>query len=289
MSKFTTCLWFDGQAEQAASFYRSVFPNTRIGQIVRYGKSGAKVSGQSEGAVMTVEFVIEDLQILGLNGGPLFKFTPALSFSVACSSHDEIKTKWAKLSEGGKVRMGLDKYPWAEQYGWTTDKFGVEWQLILAPSPHKIVPSFLFVDALFGRGEEALNHYLSIFPNSKIESIARDEKKKTIMHASFTLDGHAFALMEGEGTHGYTFNEATSIIVNCKDQNEIDLYWTKLLEGGGEESQCGWLKDKFGVSWQVSPKDLPRYMSDPATAEKAMSAILKMKKIDIATIERAIA
>ncbi len=286
MNKFSTCLWFDSQAEEAAKFYSTVFASTRIGKIARYGHSGADVSGQKEGSVMTVEFEIEGHQIIGLNGGPLFKFTPSMSFFVSCSSQGEIDDKWKKLSAGGNVRMGLDKYPWADAYGWTADKFGVEWQLILSPRPHKIVPSFLFVDALFGRGEEAVNHYLSIFPNSKIESMARDEKTKSIMHCAFTLNGQGFTLMEGQGKHGHTFNESMSIMVNCQDQAEIDRYWTALTKGG-EESQCGWLKDKFGVSWQITPKDMGKFMSNPATSERVMKAMLGMKKIDLAALERA--
>jgi len=286
MTKISPCLWFDHQAEEAARFYATVFEKAKVGTITRYGKSGAEMAGRKEGSVMTVSFQLEDLELQGLNGGPLFRFTPALSFFVSCSSASEIDEKWRKLSAGGTVRMGLEKYPWAERYGWTADRFGVEWQLILAPRPQKIVPAFLFVDSLFGKGEEALRLYQSIFPGSEIETMVRDEETKSIMHCAFTLAGQGFVLMEGQGKHGHTFNEATSLTVYCEDQREVDHYWEKLSRGGSP-GPCGWLKDPFGVSWQIVPRALARLMADPAKAEKVMSAMLRMQKLDIAALERA--
>lgn len=286
MKSISTCLWFDHQAEEAAQLYTSVFEHSKIGSIARYGDAGSQVSGQKAGSVMTVEFQLENLKILGLNGGPEFKFTPALSFFVSCSSESEIDEKWRKLSQGGSVRMELSKYPWAEKYGWTSDRYGVEWQLILAPREHKIAPAFLFVDKLFGKGQEALDFYMSLFPNSNVESIHRDEATNSIMHAAFTLGGQGFALMEGQGNHGFTFSHATSLMVYCESQSEIDHYWNKLSEGGSTEP-CGWLQDKFGVSWQIVPTALGRLMSDSSKAEKVMQAMLKMKKLNIADLENA--
>lgn len=287
MKNIDVCLWFDSKAEEATQFYKTVFKNVNIGNTARYGKSGAEVSGQKEGAVMTVEFQLEDLKLLALNGGPIFKFTPAISLSVACSTEQEIQEKWKKISDGGKVRMGLDKYPWSDKYGWTADKYGVEWQLILAPRPYKVVPSLLFVDKLFGKGDEALQFYTSVFPNSKIETVTYYEGTKNVMYSMFNINGQGFTLMDGQGTHGYTFNEATSLVINCEGQNEIDQYWQQLTAGGSEQP-CGWLKDKFGVSWQVVPAELSKYMNNPDTAEKAMKEILKMKKINLSQIKEAI-
>ena len=141
MKKINPCLWFDHQAEEAAKFYTSIFKNSKMGKVARYGSSGSEVSGQKEGTVMTAAFELEGLNIVGLNGGPIFKFSPAFSFFVSCESEQEIKQKWEKLSEGGKGRMGFDKYPWAEKYGWTADRFGVDWQLILSPRKEKNSPS----------------------------------------------------------------------------------------------------------------------------------------------------
>lgn len=290
MRKIWTCLWFDHQAEEAVNLYRSVFKNSNVRAVARYGKAAAAVSGQKEDSIMNIDLVLEDITLQAINGGPMFKFTPAISFYVTCESEEEINRLWSQLSPGGNVRMGLDKYPWAEKYGWTTDKFGVEWQLIYSSdfssaSKNKIIPSFLFVDELFGKGEEALNFYLSVFPNSKIESKAVDENTNTIMHCRFSLAGQGFVLMEGAGKHGFTFTSATSIVVNCDTQEELDHYWNKLLEGGKAE-QCGWLKDKYGVSWQIVPSCLREFANSPHY-EDVMAALFKMVKIDIATLKAA--
>lgn len=159
MQKITPCLWFDNQTEEAANFYTSIFPNSKIGKILRYDAASAKVSGQPEGAVLTVEFELNGEQFMGLNGGPIFKFTEAVSFTV-----------------------------------------------------------------------------------------------------------------------------------DCKDQEEVDHYWNKLTADGGKEVECGWLKDKFGLSWQIVPTILPQLLSDPdkGKAGRAMQAMLQMKKIIIADLEKAV-
>jgi predicted 3-demethylubiquinone-9 3-methyltransferase (glyoxalase superfamily) len=291
MKRIGSCLWFDNQGEEAAKFYSTVF-NTKIGTVARYGESGAKASGQKQGSVMWVDLQIEDQWVGALNGGPIFKHNQSFSFFVKCHSEEEITRKWKALSEGGTVRMGLDKYPWAERYGWTTDKYGIEWQLMYSPdytkSGQKVEPSFLFVNKLFGKGKSAVDFYTSIFPNSKIESIAMDEKTNTVMHCEFSLSGNRMALMEGQGDHKKAdFSEAFSLMVECDTQQEIDNYWSKLTADGGVEGPCGWLKDKFGVSWQIVTSDMDEYMKDPVKGEKAMKAILTMKKPDLAKIKAA--
>jgi predicted 3-demethylubiquinone-9 3-methyltransferase (glyoxalase superfamily) len=290
MQKINPCLWFDHQAEEAANFYTSLFKNSKIGRIARYSDSGAQVSGQKKGSVMTIEFELEGQNITGLNGGPYFKFTPALSFFVWYESEDEINHLWEQLSKGGETRMALSQYPWAQKYGWTADRFGVEWQLIHSKHKQKLAPALLFVQDLFGKGEEAIQFYMSLFKNSKIESMARDEASKSILHCIFSLGGQDFALMEGQGEHNFTFSSAFSLMINCDTQDEIDRYWTKLSEGGTTE-QCGWLKDKYGVSWQIVPSILAEMMSDPdpAKTERVMKAALQMRKPDLKLIEQAYA
>jgi len=125
MSNITACLWFDKQAEEAANFYVRAFAeggrSVKIGKVARYGESGAKVSGQRKGTVMTVEFELDGNKFLGLNGGPLFKFSPATSFIVNCETQEDIDYFWAKLGEGGKDG----------QCGWIdSDRFGVSWQIV---------------------------------------------------------------------------------------------------------------------------------------------------------------
>lgn len=139
------------------------------------------------------------------------------------------------------------------------------------------------------RGDEAVNYYVSIFPNSRISNIARSEAggplpDGTLLNASFELDGQAFMAMDG-GPH-FSFAQGTSLLVHCTTQEEVDYYWSK-LSAGGEEQPCGWLKDKFGVSWQIVPEQLGQLMQDPDRdrAGRVMDAMLKMKKIDIAALQ----
>jgi predicted 3-demethylubiquinone-9 3-methyltransferase (glyoxalase superfamily) len=118
--KFTPHLWFEDNAEEAAKFYTSIFKNSRVIDITHYGESAAEVSGRPKGTVMTVTFELEGQQFIALNGGPIFKFSPAISFLVSCETQQEIDDLWEKLSEGGEQ----------EQCGWLKDKFGVSWQIV---------------------------------------------------------------------------------------------------------------------------------------------------------------
>lgn len=140
MQKINPCLWFDHQAEEAARFYAYLFSNSKIGKIAYYGEAGSKVSGQDLASVLSIEFMIEKLNIVALNGGPMFKFSASTSFFVWCDSEAQIVSTWGQLAKGGEIRMALDTYPWATKYGWTKDRFGVEWQLMLAPQKQKNCP-----------------------------------------------------------------------------------------------------------------------------------------------------
>lgn len=143
----------------------------------------------------------------------------------------------------------------------------------------KITP-FLWFD---GQAEEAMLFYTSVFKNSKPGSVSRNGDQ--VFSASFELEGLGFIALNGGPQ--FKFTEAVSMYVNCADQAEVDYYWQKLTENGGSESQCGWLKDKFGLSWQIIPAALPRLLGDPdpARAGRAVQAMLTMKKIDVAQLE----
>jgi predicted 3-demethylubiquinone-9 3-methyltransferase (glyoxalase superfamily) len=286
MQKIYPCLWFDNQAEEAVKFYSSLFKNSKITITTKYSEDSAKAAHQSANSVMSILFQLEGLDFMALNGGPMFKFSPAFSFFVGCESEKEINELWEKLSPGGIVRMGLDKYPFSERYGWIEDRFGMSWQLIMGKRKQKITPAFLFVREKFGKGEAAINFYSSIFENSQIEMMARDEETKTVAHAAFTLAGEHFVLMEGRGEHKFDFTPAFSLVVQCKNQNEIDKYW-KELSADPKFEQCGWLQDKFGVSWQIVPDFMSHGMKDPVKADKVMKALLKMKKLDYQALKNA--
>ncbi len=300
MLKITTCLWFDDQAEEAVKFYTSVFKNSSTGSTSRYDENSAKASGRSVGSVLVINFEIEGSHFMALNGGPMFKINPSVSFMVYCNNESEVRTLWQKLSDGGNAIMPLDKYPWSPLYGWISDRYGVNWQVFHVNSPYtgpKIVPSLLFTAAQTGRAEEALKYYTSVFPNSKIEDIQKFEPADKaglemtgkVKYSRFEIENSPFIAMDGGAAHEFTFNEAVSFMINCDNQAEIDKYWNTLTSDGGEESMCGWLKDKYGLSWQVVPVQLGKLMSsnEPGKAQRAMAALLQMRKLDIKTLEAA--
>jgi len=150
------------------------------------------------------------------------------------------------------------------------------------------ITTFLWFDT---QAEEAMNHYISVFKNSKVRSVTRwpegHPQQGQVLVASFELAGVTFQALNGGPQ--YKFTEAISLSIDCKTQAEVDHFWVRLTEGGGEPGPCGWLKDKFGVSWQVVPEQLPRLLQDPdrARAGRVMDAMVKMGKIDIAKIEEA--
>jgi predicted 3-demethylubiquinone-9 3-methyltransferase (glyoxalase superfamily) len=299
MKKISPHLWFDSQAEDAAKLYTSLFKNSKIGTLTRYGKAGFEIHGQPEGKVMTVDFELDGQLFVGLNAGPLFKFTPAISFLVACSGKDEVDTLWAKLSDGGMALMELGAYPFSERFGWTQDRYGLSWQVMFVgdrPVKQKIVPTLMFVGDVCGKAEEAITAYASVFHDAKVGDIVRygkgeaPDKEGTIKHGTFTLEGQQFAAMDSAHQHSFTFNEAISFLVRCETQADIDYYWDRLSSGGDPKAQqCGWLKDRFGVSWQVAPTVLDKMIQDPdkAKVERVTNAFLKMKKLDLTELVRA--
>jgi predicted 3-demethylubiquinone-9 3-methyltransferase (glyoxalase superfamily) len=266
------CLWFNGDAKKAAEFYCSVFKDSVI-----------KSDNQ-----LVVIFESAGQKFMLLNGGPEFKFNPSISFFVVCSNEEEIDTAWKKLLDGGSVLMPLDKYTWSTRYGWVQDRFGLNWQLSFAEPDvvkQKFTPSLLFTQQQFGKAEEAVNFYTSVFEDSGILLISRYSKEDqdvegAVNHAQFRLRNQIFMAMDSSYMHQFSFNEAISFVVDCETQQEIDYFWNKLTEQG-EEVQCGWLKDKFGVSWQIVPTILEKLMSDPSKSERVIKAFMQMKKFEI--------
>ena len=272
------CLWFDGNAKEAAEYYCSVF-------------NGSKICNEND---LVVIWSLNGQKFMGLNGGPQFKPNPSISFFVVCETEDEINNYWNKLSEGGSILMPLDKYSWSEKYGWVQDKFGINWQISFGKMEdvgQKYTPALLFTQDKAGKAEEAINFYSSVFDNSSIVGVLKYEagehdKEGFVKHAQFKLNGNVFMAMDSSISHQFTFSEGVSLVVECNNQKEIDYFWNKLTEDG-EESMCGWLKDKYGVSWQIVPAVLGELMSDPEKAPRVINAFMKMKKFDIAELENA--
>lgn len=269
------CLWFDGKAKDAAEFYCTVFKNT-------------KITAENP---LVVTFESAGQQFMCLNGGPHFTINPSISFYVAFENEDEIDVVWEKLLDGGQVLMPYDKYAWSEKYGWLQDKFGVNWQLSLGKMEdvgQKYTPVLMFTREQAGNAEKAIEFYTSVFDNSSVAGILRytaddPDTEGTIKHAQFKLGKNVFMAMDSSLDHKFSFNEAVSFVVECDTQEEIDYYWEK-LSAVPEAEQCGWLKDQFGVSWQIVPLVLKRLMSDPERSERVVQAFMKMKKFDIETL-----
>lgn len=270
---FYPCLWFDGQAKAAAEFYSSIFPNSKI---------------LSHNPIVTM-WELCGQKFMGLDGGPMFKANPSISFFVTCDSREEIDAIWNQLAADGKIMMALNQYEWSDYYGFVEDKFGISWQIFKGKESdvnQKIVPCFLFTDNHFGQTNEAVNFYTSVFENSKIEGVLfyseEEMKEKNIVkHSQFILDGNVFMAMDGTGNHNFSFNEGLSFVINCDSQEQIDYYWNSFTQNGGQESMCGWCKDKFGVSWQIVPSILGSLMSNPEKASRVQAAFMQMKKFDI--------
>jgi predicted 3-demethylubiquinone-9 3-methyltransferase (glyoxalase superfamily) len=294
--KIIPSLWFNKEAEEAARLYTSLFKNSEIRDTARYSEAGQDVHRQEPGSVMTVEYALDGYRFSALNGGPDFKLNPSISFLANRQSEDEVDALWEELAQDGSVLMPLQAYPFSKKYGWVADRYGLSWQVSVARDGVRlpIIPSLMFVGDRAGQAEAAINFYTSVFPDSKVGEISRyssgqePDKEGTITYGPFVLAGQDFAAMDSAREHDFTFNEAISFIVNCKDQAEIDFYWKK-LSAVPESEQCGWLKDRFGVSWQIVPTVLGKLLTDPdrAKADRVMETLLPMKKLDIKELEAA--
>jgi predicted 3-demethylubiquinone-9 3-methyltransferase (glyoxalase superfamily) len=291
------CLWLDDQAEAAAALYTRTFPAGRVAATSRYPESADNPAGRPRGSVLTVELELAGRRFTLLNGGPAFALNPSVSFFAHVDSPAEADRLWAPLAEGGEPLMPLGAYPWSERYGWVKDRFGVSWQVMAGRGPPggaAIAPCLMFSGPQHGRADEAMRAWTALFPDSRVASVERygpgEGPEGTVKHGRFVLAGQDFVAMDSHLAHGITFNEAQSFQVSCAGQAEVDRYWAALSEGGAP-GPCGWLKDRFGVSWQVVPEGIASWMASPdaAARDRAFAAMMRMGKPDVAALERAFA
>lgn len=271
------CIWCDNNAREMADFYSSVFPETHL--------------LEENPVVVMLEMFGQKLMLL--NGGDIFRPTPSISLMFLTRSETEVEEIWHQLSVDGMMMMPLDSYPFSPKYGWVEDKYGVSWQLYTAQDPshivQKIVPTLMFTGALNGRATEAAELYTSLFPHSEMLGIMHydaqsGEPETNVQHGEFMLDDYLLMMMDSGYDHQFNFTEGLSLVVECNDQEEIDKYWNTLTSDGGEESQCGWLKDRYGISWQIVPYKLAKWME---LSPKVMEIILTMNKLDINKLQEA--
>ena len=283
--KIVPHLWFDKEAREAAEFYASVFDDS----IIHFVQT---IPDTPSGDAEMLAFQLMGYEFMAISAGPFFKINPSISFHARCRTEEEVDRIWGKLTLGGTVMMELGEYPFSKRYGWIQDKFGVSWQVIHTEGDfsQRILPALMFVGDQCGRAEEAIGYYASVFKNATQEVLARYEKGEepdregTVKFAHLILEGQEFGAMESARMHHFGFNEGVSFIVNCEDQKEIDYFWDK-LSAVPEAEQCGWVKDRFGVSWQIVPVNMGELMGK--NPQKTTPVMLQMKKIIISDLERA--
>lgn len=273
------CLTIKGKIAEAADFYINTFGEGKIAQTSPF--------------VILVQLSGEKLMLL--NDGPTAKPNPSVSFMVISATAAETEQYWNQLVKEGEVLMPLDTYGWSEKYGWVQDKYGVSWQLYTGAknnSMQKFCPTLMFTGANAGKAEGAVHFYTKLYPSSDLQGILKyseedGDNTSFVKHAQFRIKQYTVMAMDSSTDHGFGFNDAISLVVECENQEEIDTYWEQLTANGGKEIACGWLTDKYGISWQIIPKVLGELLKEPAKAQRVMGALMQMKKLVIKDLENA--
>lgn len=292
--KIVPHLWFDTEAVEAAEFYADLFLDSKV-------LYSDVFEGTPSGDAEQVDFEVMGYRFMGISAGPYATKNPSISFMLVFSKDEqnEFQKIWETLAEEGRVLMPFQKYDFSEMYGWVEDKYGVSWQLYRTEEPpeeieDRVIPAMMFINDNLGKAEKAMNFYTDIFKDSKAgEAYYYPENMEPnltdhIAHGQFELENQCFTLMDSAMDHAFDFSEGVSLMVKCEDQAEIDYYWD-MLSHVPDAEECGWLKDKYGVSWQVVPKVMDDMVenSTPGQLRRVTAAFLKMKKFDIAKLEEA--
>lgn len=273
------CLTIKGKIAEAADFYIQAFGEGAISQTSSF----------------VIQLQLSGQKLMLLNDGPQSTPNASVSFMVMSDTSEETERYWHKLTEGGQVFMALDSYPWSVKYGWVQDRYGVSWQLYTGEkggTAQQFCPTLMFTGANAGKAAEAIDFYTQLYPQSAIQGILKygegeGDNIDYIKHAQFAVKGYTLMAMDSSADHGFAFNDAISLVVECENQAEIDNYWEQLGADGGHEVACGWITDKYGISWQIIPKVLGALMTDPQRAQRVMGALMKMKKLIIEDLENA--
>ena len=290
MKRIVPHLWFDKEAKEAVEFYVSLFDDSRL---INSNVLHDTPSGDAE----TVNFELAGQPFEAISAGPYFKLNPSVSLMVACANAEEVDRLWDALSKDGMELMPLGEYPFSRRYSWVQDRYGLSWQLTFTGNElpvQKITPNLLFSGPANGKAEAAANYYTEVFRDSGIDLVSRygegeaDSSVAKVNFVGYRLLGQHFSAMDNGFDVDYTFNEAFSFMVYCDSQEEIDYYWDKLSRVPEAEA-CGWLKDQFGVSWQIVPREMSEMMTTGTEEQmqRVTEAFLQMKKFDIATLKKA--
>lgn len=296
--RITPNIWCDRTAEQAGAFYASVFDDTTSRVTARYPSEGLpEFQRDFAGEAVMVDVVLRGYRFSLINADATFAPNPSISFLVTADPRDFdgdehaargwINRIWTALAEEGRVLMDIGEYPYSGLYGWVEDKFGMSWQLKLAaagadPVP-PVVPMLMFGDGVQNRAAEAVELYTGLFPDAGVGRVVTypvttsAEPVGAVMYADFRLAGQTFAVMDSQMDQDFTFTPGVSLLVDCEGQDEIDRLWDALT-AVPEAEQCGWLADRFGVSWQIVPANMAELMQRP----NAYAHMMAMKKLIIA-------
>lgn len=275
-NKIIPCFWFDGNAGEAFELYGQALQRSEVEKMNAF----------------LFKYSIDGCELWGINGGPLYKPNPTISLYTAFDNKEDLDHAFKILKQNAKILMPLNAYEWSDWYVWLEDQYGVSWQLILFENqsfPQKIMPTFMFVDEVYGRAEEAMTFYTSLFPNGEshfLERYADGAQKGKVVHTQFSIDGLRMVAMDSGFQHNFGFTEGVSLVVLCDTQEDIDLYW-KAFTKAGEEGRCGWCKDQFGVSWQIIPQILGDLMSNPDTGPQVGACLQGMNKIELEPLLKA--
>lgn len=294
MQRIVPNVWCQGNADDVGSYYAAVLPDTSMEVVASYPTDNLPdFQRELAGRPLVIDVTISGYRIRLINAGDEFRPTPALSFIVNMDPElfkggmDEararITTMWEAFADSGEIRMPLGEYPHSKLYGWVEDRFGVNWQLMLAdPAGERrpaVIPQFLFTGAA-AQAQEAIDLYTGLFSESGLGLlIPQPGEAGGVLFAEFTLAGQWFSAMDAGMGHDFTFTPGLSLEVDCADQQEIDRLWGA-LSAVPEAEQCGWLVDKFGVSWQIVPHDMGELLKHPGAYQR----MLDMKKIIVAEL-----
>lgn len=296
VQKIVPTIWCDGDADEAGELYARVLPNTTARVDARYPDEALENQKDFAGKTLTVAVDVDGYRLTLINAGPEFRPNPSVSFMLNFdplrfdddrdAARESLDAVWAGLVDGGRVRMELGEYPFSPRYGWVADRFGVNWQLILTnpegePRPF-LIPQLMFTEAVDGKAREAAEFYASLFPDAGVGYVATrpdgatDAAPGTVVFGEFRLAGQWFSMMDGGPAHDFGFDCGVSLDVRVADQEELDRYWDA-LSAVPEAEVCGWLADRYGLCWQVTPENMGELMARPGAYAKMM----EMKKLII--------
>ncbi|QGU04881.1 VOC family protein [Corynebacterium comes] len=286
-------LWINRVGDDATDFYVSALPDTTVVQKWTYPPDDL-LDFQREfgGQTLTVELDVAGYRLALINAGDEFTPTPAITFflnfdpSQREDARGDLDRTWEKLCDGGQVLMDLGEYPFSPRYGWVQDKYGVSWQLMLTdpagePRPF-VVPDLMFCGPVQNKAGEAVDFYLSVFPDAALGNRVHYDQPHgpattdSVLFSEFQIRGEWLAAMDSAVEQPFTFTPGVSLLVNARGQEEIDRLWDA-LSAVPEAEQCGWLQDRYGVSWQIAPENLNELLERPG----AFGRLMEMKKIVI--------